>query len=185
MARRVLILTMVLLSMTLAASAMAQSLGTGASEVQGSMNLTSVSYSGASLTTVGVDAFYGYFLTPNWEIAPGIDLTSVSGGGSTVTDFTGTGSVLYNFPAQGTVVPFVRGGLGFGTISGGGGSSINTTIIPLIGGGFRILLGNNASVNFTALYEHTSVSTDGASISGNAFLLGVGLSVFPVGFSGH
>ena len=82
-----------------------------------------------------------------------------------------------------TLVPFVGAGLGFSSLSpGGGASSITTTVIPIVEGGVRCLVGNSASINFLARYQHESSKIGGQTFSPNAFGIQVGLSVFPSGF---
>lgn len=190
MSRRLLIGITTMAAILLTASvAGAGSLDKGASEIQGAASLNSSSFEGgSSVTEVTADVSYGYCIDSHWEIAPGIQVSSLSGSGSTLTSFTGLIEGIYNFPmANSPLVPFLRAGVGYGTISGGGGSSINTSIIPEIGGGIRVLMGNSASLNFGAFYEHTSTSLSGggSSVTGNAFGVTAGFSVFPWGFAGN
>ncbi len=119
-----------------------------------------------------------------FEIAPEIQVTSISSGGSSVTLFGGVANAIFNFASSGTAVPFIELGLGYSTLTGGGGGSdLHTAILPRLGGGVRILVGNSASVNIGATYEHlsTSVSGGGGSLGGNQFGVNVGLSIFPSG----
>jgi hypothetical protein len=167
-----------------AAPASAGTLGKGASEIQGSAGLQTVSVSGSSVTQISLDAFYGWCIDEHWEFGPEVSVASLSGGGSTQSDFGANGLAVYNFALNGnTLVPFVGAGLGFSSFSpGGGGSSITTTVIPIVEGGVRCLMGSSASINFLARYQHESMKEGGVTISPNEFGIQVGLSVFPNGF---
>jgi hypothetical protein len=164
-----------------ARGASAVGLAKGTSELSGTAGFNSTSIEGLSVTNVEINAGYGYCFSSNWELMPTLALTSVSSGGETATSFAGAANIVYNFSTNGQAVPYLRGGLGFGTISSGGGSSLNVSAIPVLGGGVRVLVGNSASVNFGAFYVHQSWSSGGSSVSGNEFGLTVGLSIFPNG----
>ena len=132
------------------------------------------------MTNVPINGLLGWCFGPNFEFAPGFALQSISAGGESIIQVSGIANFIYNFSSSGgSTIPFIQGGLGYGTTSLGG-ESIKNSIIPAITGGVRVIVDNSASVNFAAFHEHTSTSETGfSSVTGNTFGLNVGLSIFP------
>ena len=164
-----------------AASASADSLGKGTSEVSGFIGFKSTSTNGASASGVSLDAEYGYFLTPNWEIAPGIEIGSESSNGSSASDHAGLLSGIYNFPRSGNLIPYARAGIAFGRTSSGG-TSIGFMTLPQVGAGVRYIKWKTAAVNGCVYYQRTELSKRAGNATSNTIGVRVGVSWFPKGF---
>jgi hypothetical protein len=86
--------------------------------------------------------------------------------------------LIYNFSAKGGVIPFAS--FGFGALFYDGFSFDETAVLaPMIGGGARILVGNDASVNFNLGYQHEANADGEFNASANRVVAGVGISLFP------
>jgi len=116
----------------------------------------------------------GICVTNRWEATTGIAIRHLDQNGMNETGLGFTAGVLYNFPAQGMLVPFVGGG--FGALFNDGFTFNNTALIaPSLTGGLRVLVGNSGSVNLSLGYQH---ETDN-QVTQNQLLANVGVSLFP------
>jgi len=116
----------------------------------------------------------GICVTNRWEATAGIAIRHLDQNGMNETGLGFTAGVLYNFPAQGMLVPFVGGG--FGALFNDGFTFNNTALIaPSLTGGLRVLVGNSGSVNLSLGYQH---ETDN-QVTQNQLLANVGVSLFP------
>ena len=170
----------------MASVAAAGTLAKGSTELMGSAGFSSYSISGSSnsVTVVSTELGYGFCLTNNWEILPAASIQSLSAGGHTASTLSGIVSAVYNFAtASGTAVPYLQAGVGLGSESSGG-SSISSSILPLVGGGVRFLVGNSAAVNLGATYRRDTWTNHGESLTQSTTGVQAGLSIFPKGFGG-
>lgn len=168
----------------MASVAAAGTLAKGSTELMGSAGFSSYSISGSSnsVTVVSTELGYGFCLTDNWEILPTASLQSLSAGGHTTSSLSAIVSGVYNFAtAEGNIVPYLQAGVGLGSESSGG-SSISSSIIPLVGGGVRFLVGNSAAINLGASYRRDTWTDHGESLTQSTTGIQAGLSIFPKGF---
>jgi opacity protein-like surface antigen len=126
----------------------------------------------------------GYFAWKGLEIEPEIMLTKWKG--EDMGWLLGAG-LAYNFAtANKKLVPFVRGGIGFGngfsyldTISGSSG--VHCTA-PNLGAGLKYLVGGSAALRLEYRFTHNHLSgggiDDGGSENVNSHLIFIGISVF-------
>jgi hypothetical protein len=116
----------------------------------------------------------GICLTNRWEATAGVAIRHLDQNGMNQTGLGFTAGVLYNFPAQGVMVPFAGGG--FGALFNDGFTFNNTALIaPSLIGGVRVLVGSSGSVNLSLGYQH---ETDN-QVTQNQLLANVGVSLFP------
>ena len=116
----------------------------------------------------------GFCLTDRFEATSGVTLRHVRENDNHQTGVGFSAGLLYNFPSQGTMIPFA--GLGFGALFNDGFTFNETALIaPSLTGGLRLLVGGSASVNLSLGYQH---ETDN-HVSTNQLLGGVGVSLFP------
>lgn len=96
----------------------------------------------------------GFFLSPALSIEPTFGLTSVSGGGTTITGYAIGVGALYHFqPSRAAnqfyIRPFVD--IQGASVSGGGS---NSTAFFGVGGGLKIPLRDRIASRFEANFEH-------------------------------
>jgi hypothetical protein len=116
----------------------------------------------------------GICVTPHWEATGSVAIRHVDQNGTRETGLGLTAGLLYNFPAQGKLVPFA--GAGFGALFNDGFTFNNTALIaPTLRGGLRVLVGSASSVNLSLGYEHLTDS----QVTQNQLLASVGVSLFP------
>ena len=116
----------------------------------------------------------GFCLTDHFEATSGVTLRHSRENGAHQTGLGFTAGLLYNFPSQGTMIPFA--GIGFGAVFNDGFTFNQTALIaPSLTGGVRLLVGSAASVNMGLSYQH---ETDN-HVSTNQLLGSVGVSLFP------
>jgi hypothetical protein len=107
-------------------------------------------------------------------------LSSDSGGDATSMGLTA--DFILNFPTQSNVVPFGQVSLGVTTWGGDVYDDPELTfVLPFVGGGFRVLVGDHASVNVLAGYRHQSNAFGIKDLTAHDIVLSFGLSVFPGG----
>jgi hypothetical protein len=96
--------------------------------------------------------------------------------------FRFTGDVILNFPVDGSLVPFVQSSIGLINWSATGESDVDMTLVlPFVGGGFRVLMGDHASFNVAAGFEYQARAQGDADTSAHDFVVRFGLSAFPKG----
>lgn len=163
-------------------------LGKGALELNPSLAFSHNSYSAGgssdfTTTTLDVSAFVGYFTSDLVEIGGGLLVSYQSIPGIftsrlSATHIGLTGGVTLNFATSSNVVPYLRGSVGLLDNSGDTGHE-TTYLAPLLEGGLRVMVGQTASVNFAAGFQHQTNAFGVQDESANIVTFGVGLSVFP------
>jgi len=120
----------------------------------------------------------GYYVSDRYEILGGLLIRHESINGNSETSLGATAGVQYNFPRQGSVVPFVNAG--FGALFYDGFSMNDTAVLaPVIAGGIRVPVGQDASVNMSLGYQHESNANGEFNASANRLVASVGVSLFP------
>jgi hypothetical protein len=173
-----------------AAQAAAPAPAPAASSLRGSVEFTpSVSFTHQNFKREGygnVDEFtqlnmsptVGYYVSDRYEILGGFLVRHESINGSDDTSLGATAGLQYNFPRQGSVVPFVNAG--FGALFYDGFSLSDTAVLaPMIAGGIRVPVGLDASVNMSLGYQHESNANGEFNASANRLIASVGVSLFP------
>lgn len=180
--RRMAMTFTVLASLALVGTSLAADApGKGARELAGYLGFKSMSSRGASASGYSLDLEYGFYLTPNWEVVPGVGIGSVSRDGRSANDHEGLVSAVYNFPRNGDWLPYARAGLGFGRTEFTG-SSIGFMTLPQIAVGARYVKWPTAALNGCLYYDFTELSVKAGNASANTIGLRAGVSWFPKGF---
>jgi hypothetical protein len=129
-------------------------------------------------TQLTVTPTMGFCLSDHYEVTGGLLIRHESVNGESSTSLGATAGLTYNFSPRGNLVPFAS--LGFGTLFYGGFSFDETAVLaPMVSGGVRLLVGNNASVNLSLGYQHESNANGEFNASSNRLLASVGVSLFP------
>lgn len=117
----------------------------------------------------------GFYVNNDLSIEPRVSIYSVSGGGSTDTQFTGELGLLYQLVrgARVGVGPYVRPFAGFAREFGSGSG---TQAEVGAGVGTKIPFGDRMATRFEANFSHLSASDYSASV--NQLALSIGLSYF-------
>lgn len=158
----------------------------------GSFSHQSMSMDGTdagSQTNMNLTGEVGYSLTRNLSLAGGLVFqhagVSPEGGESvSASQYGPQAGLRWNFATKSSIVPFVEGK--FGVLAYGGDASDGaetTLLLPSIGGGVRVLLGETASVNFSGNYVRQQNASGVDQLNSNDIRFGVGLSVFPGGLA--
>ena len=160
------------------------------SSIRGSVEFTpSVSFTHQNFKREGygnVDEFtqlnmsptVGYYVSDRYEILGGFLVRHESVNGNSDTSLGATAGLQYNFPRQGSIVPFVSAG--FGALFYDGFSLGDTAVLaPMIAGGIRVPVGLDASVNMSLGYQHESNANGEFNASANRLVASVGVSLFP------
>jgi hypothetical protein len=133
---------------------------------------------GSNVTTVAIpNAQFrvGFFVSNDLSIEPRVGITSISGGGSTFSTYTGEVGLLYHFAhveRPGTGV-YVRPFVGFDGASGSG----NSTQAHLgIGLGTKIAFADRLATRLEAFYGHAFSA--GSQSSFNQLGASIGISFF-------
>lgn len=102
--------------------------------------------------------------------------------GADLTNFGLTADCYLNFPTEGNVIPFIQLSMGVNRWSGDIYRDPEPGwILPFIGAGFRVLMGDYASVNVRAGYRYQKNAFGLEDVNSHDILLGFGLSVYPGG----
>ncbi|HET9952445.1 MAG TPA: acyloxyacyl hydrolase [Candidatus Eisenbacteria bacterium] len=129
-------------------------------------------------TQLNMSPTVGYYVSDRYEILGGFLVRHESINGSSDTSLGATAGLQYNFPRQGSVVPFVSAG--FGALFYDGFSMNDTAVLaPMIAGGIRVPVGRDASVNMSLGYQHESNANGEFNASANRLIASVGVSLFP------
>lgn len=180
------------LSMMLLGSAEASRIGAGTLEFHGSGGFghERVRFDGefvGSITQASVSLGLATGVTDMLMLGGSIlfDYASVdpeSGGSYNQSVFRFTGDVILNLPADGSLVPFVQSSIGLINWSASGASDLDMTLVlPFVGGGFRVLMGDHASFNVAAGFEYHARAQGDSDTSSHDFAVRFGLSAFPKG----
>lgn len=87
-----------------------------------------------------------------------------------------------NVPTEGRIVPFVQASVGLIHWSASGDAGLDMSLVlPFVGGGFRVLMGEHASFNISAGFEHHTNALGDSAASSRNFGVRFGLSAFPKG----
>jgi len=126
-------------------------------------------------TTVAIpnaDFRVGFYVNNDLSIEPRVAINSVSGGGSTYTEYKGEVGVLYHFVpgARIGVGPYVRP---FAGIVGESGSGSETQVEFGAGVGTKIPFGDRMATRIEANYAHLSSSDYSDSVNQLAFSIGI------------
>jgi hypothetical protein len=120
----------------------------------------------------------GFVISRHYEVTTAVLARHRSDNGNSDTALGASAGLIYNFSAKGGVIPFAS--FGFGALFYDGFSFDETAVLaPMIGGGARILVGNDASVNFNLGYQHEANADGEFNASANRVVAGVGISLFP------
>ena len=129
-------------------------------------------------TQLNVSPTVGYYVSDHYEVTGGFLVRHESVNGSSDTSLGATAGLQYNFARQGNVVPFLSAG--FGALFYDGFSLGDTAVLaPMIAGGIRVPVGNDASVNMSLGYQHESNANGEFNASANRLVASVGVSLFP------
>jgi len=129
-------------------------------------------------TQLNMSPTIGYYVSDRYEITGGFLVRHESVNGNSDTSLGATAGLQYNFPRQGSVVPFVSAG--FGALFYDGFSMNDTAVLaPMIAGGIRVPVGPSASVNMSLGYQHESNASGEFNASANRLIASVGVSLFP------
>lgn len=122
-------------------------------------------------------------ITRRIALGGSLDLEYVAEDSGTDANSVGvTGDFILNFPTSGNAVPF--GQLSVGVTHWGGDlydDSELTQILPFLGAGVRVFVGDHASMNALVGYRHQVNVFGVKDVDSNDFVLSLGLSVFPTG----
>jgi len=145
-----------------------------------------------------LNADMGYFLTGMVELVGGViyerSVAEVTAGDNETKDTDSRigllGQLILNFPTSGRMVPFVGGGAGFldrssefESITGDystEGDYETILILPRVEGGIRVLVGDSASLNIAAFYEHRKNAEGIEDAETDNIGVNLGISIFPV-----
>ena len=154
----------------------------GTLELAPALSYTHSSYSAPGAGSASVTQFagtlgLGYCMSDRAELLGAFILNHISGDFGDATTGGLSGGMGLNFPSSGSnIVPFLQAEVGFLSNSGGGET---TLILPSIAAGIRCLIGNSASVNFAAGYQHQTNALGVSDVSANILGLQIGVSIFP------
>jgi len=129
-------------------------------------------------TTIAIpnaDFRVGFYVNNNLSIEPRVAINSVSGDGSTYTEYHGEVGVLYHFMPSTRVGagPYVRP---FAGIVGASGDGSETQLELGAGVGTKIPFGDRMATRLEASYAHLASSSYNDSV--NQLALSVGISFF-------
>jgi hypothetical protein len=158
----------------------------GAQEWSGAFAFSYSGYStessSASMTMVAIGPGYGFFVADNVELKLDLAVALLSYGNGSSESQTTLGvdaQALVHFPSEGNVVPFVGGGLGFGTASDSSSRQYDPTLtIPVLTGGVKIFLTDSGCLTVAASYSHQINALYSEDVSGNIFAVSASYSIF-------
>ncbi len=161
----------------------------GAQELrlQGSYAHESYDFDGIDLgsaTRIDLGVDYGIFLTDNFEVMLGGFIQKEKLEPETMPENANTVSgisleLLYNFSVQGRIVPFLGVGAGLALFDGDDLGDETGWMLPVIEGGFRVLLSQDASVVVALNYRQLNNADGLKDVDSDGIGTFVGLTVFP------
>lgn len=124
---------------------------------------------GSSTTTFSLMPEIGYFFIPNLETGAKLNISTQSSGGSSVTQFGIGPYVAYFFAEERSkLLPFIRGGFTYNSVSYTGSTTLSITTFQ-IAGGLGYLIAKNVALGGALYIDFNSYSQGGASGSTTTF----------------
>jgi hypothetical protein len=127
----------------------------------------------------------GYSVTDLLEVFGGllIQHSSVDPVGAASVSQTAVGpeaGLTLNFKTSSIVVPYITGAVGLVAYSGDVLDNYSTGwMVPFLGAGIRVLVGNSAAFNFGLGYVHNIHATGAEDLTSDSIQVSVGISAFP------
>ena len=174
---------MTLVAVTLTPAARAGTLGSGTTEFTPSVAFNRSTFTPAgggtsgSTTHLNLSGQIGRCLTDRLELGGGLLYQRRGETGTSRNALGASGGATLNFATEGSVVPFLSGGVGVLSYSTQG-SSDRALLLPMVRAGFRTLMGEGRSVNVSIGFQHEANSKSTVEKDANMLDVGVGLSLF-------
>lgn len=127
----------------------------------------------------------GYCVTDLIEVFGGlvVNYSSLDPAGAASVSQTAVGpeaGLTLNFKTSSIVVPYVTGAVGLVAYSGDVLDDYSTGwMVPFLGGGIRVLIGNSASFNFGLAYVHNVHASGAEDLTSDSIQFSLGISAFP------
>lgn len=114
---------------------------------------------------------------PNrWQIMAGVLGQHRAQMGSARNAYGAQAGAIYNFPDQGSMVPFMM--VGAGAIAYTGDESDKAMLLPTVRLGIRSMLDGQRSINVSVGYQHVSNPESTMEEAADMFDVGIGVSLF-------
>jgi len=186
--RSVHILTAVVLGFGLPVVTQAASMPTGTTELTTRTYFSHVGYShdGTSLgsaTSAQLSLGVGQCVTDLIELYGSViwNHNSIDPKGessASASSYGASGSILFNFTTSSSVIPYLQAGVGMLAYSGDGYDDAETsTLLPVLGGGLRFLVGDSAAFDAGLVYQRMSNAGGVQDLDAGQFYLGLGIAV--------
>jgi hypothetical protein len=168
--------------------ALAASMPSGTTDIATSSYYNHSTYSGGghhsqSLTDLQLSVGVGECISDLVELRGNLlyrtnSLATEGSSGLRDSSFGASGTVIFNFKADGPYVPYLQAGLGvLGHAGNDYRNEATSVLLPILAGGTRVLIGNSAALDFGALYQH--ITNDGGvpNLSANQVFISLGISL--------
>jgi hypothetical protein len=148
---------------------------------------SSYGYSGAddgSSSDFTLTGQLGYCVTDLIEVFGGllVQHSSVDPVNVASTSSTAIGpeaGMMLNFANSSIVVPYISGAVGLVSYSGTAASYSTGWMVPFLGAGIRVLVGNSASFNLGVAYVHNINALGISDETSDSIRFSIGISAFP------
>ena len=163
------VMTVLLALAIVAPGAVGQTIEKGDSEVQ--VYGTLLSMEGMTMAIAAV--VYGYYVTPNFELGIGPNVSYMDTDYDSETNFSGSAFFRYTFTASGKTVPYINGQWYQYDFSPPEGASLTDMAFVMGGGGLKVFVNEYVAYDFSLNYGQ------GLAEGSSGLLIGmVGISVF-------
>lgn len=130
-----------------------------------------------SLTHVNLDIGFGYCVNRDWEATGGLLYQHRAAATDGRNAFGMAFGARYNFPMEGSVIPFASLSLGALQYSENGEVD-RSYLLPMVRLGIRSLMWKDNAVSVSIGYQHEQNPKSAIERSANLFDIGVGMSFF-------